>query len=112
MALLSLTSRSNLFVKAVVSSFRRSLVWQRNHTNILKIRNVGDKKGAHFYLGKRVAYIYKGRTLKQGTKFRVIWGKIVATHGSNGGVRAKFAKNLPPQALGRTVRVMLYPSNI
>lgn len=27
-------------------------------------------------MGKRVAFIYKAKTLKQGTRFRCIWGKV------------------------------------
>ena len=34
-----------------------------------------------FYLGKKIAYIYKGSTEKRGTKIRVIWGKVTRPHG-------------------------------
>jgi large subunit ribosomal protein L35Ae len=63
-------------------------------------------------MGKRVAYIYKAKTEKNGSKYRVIWGKVSAAHGTNGVVKAKFSPNLPAKALGGPVRVMLYPSKI
>ena len=34
-----------------------------------------------FYLGKKVAYVYRGLKEKRGTKIRVIWGKVTRPHG-------------------------------
>jgi large subunit ribosomal protein L35Ae len=42
---------------------------------------VDNPKAASFYLGKRIAYVYRGKTEVRGTKIRVIWGKVTRTHG-------------------------------
>jgi len=85
---------------------------QINHTVLVQLDGVTAKEETGFYLGKKLAYIYKAKTIKKGTKYRCIWGKVTRAHGSGGTVRAKFQKNLPPKALGGKVRCMLYPSHI
>lgn len=65
-----------------------------HHTNLLQIEGCSDNKEANFYLGKRVAFIYRAQAAKAGSKFRCVWGKVTRSHGSNGVVKAKFTKNL------------------
>jgi large subunit ribosomal protein L35Ae len=101
-----------LYVKGVMTSFQRSKRNQTSHTVLLKLQGVNDKAEVDFYKGKRVCYIYKAPTEKNGARFRTIWGKVTGAHGSVGGVKAKFQTNMPTKALGQPVRVMLYPSQI
>lgn len=92
--------------------YKRSLHNQRTHTSLLKLEGVTEKKDTSFYLGKRVAYVYrahrksKQRGEKKPSKHRVVWGRIMRSHGNSGVVRAKFKHNLPPKAMGSTVRVV------
>ena len=89
----------------------RSKVLQNMNQAIIKINGVNTTKDAKFYFGKRVAYVYKVNT-PEGQKLRCMWGKVATSHGTNGKVRCIFKHPLPPNAMGQTVRVMLYPSRV
>ncbi|TFY74849.1 hypothetical protein EWM64_g9162 [Hericium alpestre] len=84
----------------------------RPNTSLLQIEGVASKEDAQFYLGKRVAYVYRAKKEIHGSKVRVIWGRVTRSHGGSGAVKSKFRSNLPPSSFGATVRIMLYPSNI
>lgn len=111
-----------LYMKATFASYKRGLGKQRNGTALLRIDNVVDKSDAAFYVGKRVAYVYHGYKAKRCVRWnaaparrsntRAIWGRVFRPHGTAGVVRAKFNSNLPASALGKRVRVYLYPSRI
>ncbi|KAI8476267.1 MAG: ribosomal protein L35a component of cytosolic 80S ribosome and 60S large subunit [Monoraphidium minutum] len=101
-----------LFVKGQILGYKRAKANQHSHTALIKIDGVVSKKEVDFYLGKRIAYIYRAQAEKKGSRLRVMWGKVMRAHGSGGTVRTKFRKNLPPKSLGASVRVMLYPSRV
>ena len=103
---------SRLYTKGIVQGYKRSLRSQDPNTSLLKIEGVNDKKDTDFYLGKRVAYVYRAHKKREAkgkrpaSKIRCIWGKVTRPHGNSGVVRAKFRHNLPPKCFGATVRVV------
>ena len=111
-----------LYMKATFTSYQRGLARQNNNVALLRIDDVVTKKDALFYVGKRVAYVYHGYKQKRCVRWnqaparrsntRAQWGRVFRIHGTSGQVRAKFASNLPADALGKRIRVYLYPSKI
>lgn len=96
--------------------YRRNSVRQYRHTSLIRVEGLQTRKDAAWYLGKRVAYLWKTKKAVKGVRSyegrRVMWGKVTNVHGNNGALRVKFTKSLPPTAIGRSCRVFLYPSNI
>jgi large subunit ribosomal protein L35Ae len=103
---------TSLYSKGRITGYQRGKRSQNPSTSLIQIETVNTKEDADFYLGKRIAYVYRARKEVNGSKIRVIWGRVTRSHGNSGLVRAKFRVNLPPKSFGASVRVMLYPSSI
>merc|ERR1711921_54668 len=86
-----------LYAKGVFHGYKRGLRNQHERTSLLKIEKC-KRKTSTPHGGK--------------SNIRTIWGKVIRSHGNSGMVRAKFRKNMPSNAMGKRVRVMMYPSRI
>merc|ERR1719379_2437047 len=99
-----------LYQRGKFTGFRRARMSQNSNQALVHIENCQDKASAKFYLGKRVAYVYKVKNEKNNTRYRCSWGKVINTHGAAGAVRVSFRRNITGHAQGALVRVMLYPN--
>ena len=105
-----------LYSRGVFLGYRRGISLQNTNQGLVRVEGVKTRQDAKWYLGKRVAYVYKAKKASddkvKSTKYRSIQGKIIAVHGNNGVVRASFHHNLPGQAVGKLIRVLLYPYRV
>ncbi|KAH7093902.1 ribosomal protein L35Ae-domain-containing protein [Auriculariales sp. MPI-PUGE-AT-0066] len=103
---------TRLYAKGRVLGHKRGKRNTRPNTSLIQIEGVSNKDDAQFYLGKRLAYVYKAKTETHGSKVRVIWGRVTRSHGNSGVVKSKFKSNLPPHSFGASIRVVRPPARL
>lgn len=112
-----------LYMKGTMAGYARGLHGSTKQVALLRVDNVNTREDAKWYTGKRVCYVYHGYKVKRCVRWskaparrsttRALWGRVSRPHGNSGMLRARFnGSALPAAAIGRRVRVYLYPSNI
>nr|ALS04843.1 60S ribosomal protein L35a [Pseudodiaptomus poplesia] len=107
-----------LYAKAVFTGFKRGIRNPHETIAIVKVEGSSGQEDPRWYIAKKSVYLYKSKNKtsvpnsKEKSQLRCIWGKVTRPPGNAGSVRAKFPRNMPPQAMGCRPRIMLYPSRI
>ena len=96
-----------LYAKGRITGHTRGKRNAKEHTTLVEIEGARSGLDTEFYMGKRVAFVYRAKRIIDGSRIRVIWGRISRPHGNGGVVRAKFATNIPPKAFGASVRIVI-----
>ncbi len=84
-------------MQGIIKNYRRSIKSQNCRQAVVEIEGITTKAKAAALLGAMVQWKQK--------KGKTINGKIIAVHGSNGAVRARFDPALPGQAIGEKVEI-------
>ncbi|KAK4687687.1 large subunit ribosomal protein L35Ae, partial [Tremellales sp. Uapishka_1] len=103
---------TRLYSKGRILGHKRGKRNSRPNQSLVAIEGVDSSDAAKHYLGKRIAYVYKAKREINGSRVRVIWGRVTRPHGNSGVVKGKFSTNLPAKVFGASCRIMLFPSNI
>jgi len=83
--------------KAKVIQFRRGRHTITEKHFLIEIEGIKNKKDAEKFVGKEIEW--------KSPAGKIIHGKISASHGNKGVVRAIFEKGLPGQAVGTPVEI-------
>merc|ERR1711928_235026 len=74
---------ARLYAKAIFTGYKRRLRNQHENTSLLQIEGCSTKEDAWFYVGKKCAFVYKGKRYQASagnkakkSKIRAIWGKV------------------------------------
>lgn len=74
-------THNSLYSKGRLLGYKRGKRTQTNHTSLIRIEGVRTPDAAKYYLGKRLAYVYRASKAINGSNVRVIWGKVCAAAG-------------------------------
>nr|GMD63488.1 60S ribosomal protein L35a-3 [Ipomoea batatas] len=64
--------RVRLYTRGTILGYKRSKSNQCPNTSLIQIEGVNTKEEVDWYLGKRMAYIYKAKTKKNKSHYRCI----------------------------------------
>lgn len=86
-------------MEGTIVNYRGSRRVKKGNHMIIVVEGINNKEKASSLAGKKVVYKTEGKKGKE------IIGKVAASHGNSGAVRAIFETGMPGQAIGRKVSI-------
>jgi len=83
---------------ALILSYRRGRHTQKQNQILVEIAGIDSKAKASKFIGKKLVWITSAG--------KEIHGKITHAHGTNGVLRARFAKGMPGISIGKKIKMV------